>query len=185
MDARIAAAFADDARSADVSILLAEVEAAASAAEANAEAGRARAVGPAALPRRCEACASRNGGCCLHARSPAPSRNEADGTPRGPEGARSGAAAQRAEAPLGFSPREPASPEEMAQFAEPVLEIARLLAKVDVFDQEIRSYNLRPTRLGHVRPVLSGDASIINILLQRSAIRGAFTALVAREIHKA
>ena len=46
MDARIAAAFADDATSADVSILLAEVEAAASAAEADAEAARARALDP-------------------------------------------------------------------------------------------------------------------------------------------
>ena len=73
----------------------------------------------------------------------------------------------------------------MARFAEPILEIARLLAKVDVFDQEIRSYNLRPTRLGHVRPVLSGDASVVDILLQDGPIRGAFTALVAREIHKA
>ena len=46
MDARIAAAFTDDARSDSVSSLLAEVEAAAGAAEAEDEAARAQALDP-------------------------------------------------------------------------------------------------------------------------------------------
>jgi hypothetical protein len=179
MDARIAAAFADDAGSDSVSGLLAEVEAAASAAEAEAEAARARALDP-LLSRDDVKLARREMEDAAFTRD----RLHQAGTKL----------AERVEALKALEAERHARAEhqrilaertrlaeEMGRFAEPILEIARLLAKVDLFDQEIRSYNLRPTRLGHVRAVLSGDASVVEILLQEGPIRGAFTDLVARQ----
>ena len=179
MDARIAAAFADDARSADVSILLAEVEAAANAAEADAEAARARALDPlsssdgvAVARREMEDAAFKRD----RLKVAAAKLSERVEALRALEAERHA----RAEHQRILAKRTRLA-EEAARFAEPILEIAKFLAKADVFDQEIRSYNQRPTRLGHVRPVLAGDATVVESLLQDGPIRGAFTALIARQ----
>jgi hypothetical protein len=183
MDAHIAAAFADDATSANVARLLSEVETAANAADAAAEEARVRALDP-----------------LLSSDGVAVARREMDDAAFKRDRLKVAAAklAERVEALKALEAERHARAEhqrilaertrlaeEMGRFAEPILEIARLLAKIDLFDQEIRSYNLRPTRLGYVRPVLSGDASVVEILLQDGPIRGAFTDLVARQSPKA
>jgi hypothetical protein len=183
LDERIAAAFANDAKSADVSILLAEVETAASAAKADAEAARARALDPllsrddVKLARREmeDAAFTRDrlhqAGTKLAERVEALKALEAERH-------------ARAEHKRVLTDRNRLA-EEAARFAEPILEIAKFLAKADVLDREIRAYNQRPTRLGHVPPVLVGDASVVETLLQEGPIRVAFTDLVARQYPKA
>ena len=69
--------------------------------------------------------------------------------------------------------------------AEPIPAIARLLTKIERFDHEIRCYNLRPTRLSNIPPVISGrGSSIMKNVSSDGPVRGVFVDLVAREIHK-
>ena len=69
--------------------------------------------------------------------------------------------------------------------AEPIPAIARLLTKIERFDHEIRCYNLSPTRLSNIPPVISGrGSSVVEILFQDGPVRGVFVDLVARESHK-
>ena len=184
MDSRIAAAFADDARSADVSILLAEVESAAGAAEADAEAARARALDPlsssdgvAVARREMEDAAFKRdrlkvAAAKLSERVEALKALEADRH-------------ARAEHTRILTERARLA-EEMERSAEPIPAIARLLAKIERFDHEIRCYNLSPTRLSNIPPVISGrGSSVVEILFQDGPVRGVFVDLVAREIHKA
>ena len=183
MEVRLAAAFTDVATSGDVARLLVEVEAAAGAAETAAETARVRALDP-----------------LLSSDGVAVARREMDDAAFKRDRLKVAAAklAERVEVLKALEAERHARAEhkrvlternrlaeEAARFAEPILEIAKFLAKADVFDREIRAYNQRPTRLGHVLPVLSGDASVVDILLQEGPIRGAFTDLVARQYTKA
>ena len=184
LDTRVAAAFAEDAKSADVARLLTEVEAAANAAEADAEAARARALDPlsssgsVAVARREMEDAAFNrdrlkvAAAKLSERVAALQAVEADRRARA-EHARILAERSRLA-------------EEIERAAEPIPAIARLLTKIERFDHEIRCYSLSPTRLSNIPPVISGrGSSVVEILFQDGPVRGVFVDLVAREIHKA
>lgn len=176
MDARIAAAFADDARSDDVSRLLAEVEAAAVAGEADAEAARARALDP-----------------LLSSNGAALARREMDDDffkrDRLQEAARR--LSERVEAVRALEAERHARAEhervsvernrlaeEMQRMAEPIAEIARLVSEIERFDREIGRLNATSTaRLGYVRPVLSGASPVVEGLFRDGVVWDAFIAV--------
>jgi hypothetical protein len=162
MDARIAVAFADDARSDSVSGLLAEVEAAASAAEADSEAARARALDPlvssdgAVVARRemDDAAFKRD-----RLREAARKLSERVAAVRALEADRHAHAEH--ERVLTEKNRLVG---EMERMSEPVAQISRLVSEIDLFDREIKSFNLTPKRIGYIRPILSGGSSFLEIL---------------------
>jgi hypothetical protein len=171
LEVRIAGAFAEDATSDDVARLLAEVETAANAADDAAEEARVRALDP-----------------LLSSDGVAVARREMDDAAFKRDRLKVAAAklSERVAALKAFEAERHARAEhervlaernrlakEMEHMAEPILEIARLVVKIDLFDHEIRCYNLRPTRLGYIRPVVSGGSSL-EILFQAGPVRTAF-----------
>ena len=79
-----------------------------------------------------------------------------------------------AQSMLGFSPRGPTRRRDGSlRRAHPG--DRQLLAKIDGFDQEIRGYNLRPTRLGNIPPVISGRGHPSSKSYFRTAQSGALS----------
>ena len=157
LDARIVAAFAEDAKSADVSRLLPEVEAAANAADAAAGEARARALDPllsgdeVKLARREmeDAAFTRDrlheAGTKLAERVDALKALEAD--------RRLQAEHER------ISAERDRLAEEMARMAEPIAQIAHIVSRIAICDREIGRLNATSTaKFGYIRPVLSGAA---------------------------
>jgi hypothetical protein len=174
LDARIAAAFAEDAKSVDVSRLLSEVEAAAKGAEAAAEDARERALDPlvddaivargamddAAFKRdRLIEAAKR-----LGKRVDELKALEAD--------RRMWAEHERVQ-----SERDRLA-EAMERLADPIAQVAHLVRQIEACDREIGRLNATSTsRFGYIRPVLSGAAPAITALFQDAVVWDAFTAV--------
>jgi hypothetical protein len=155
LDARIVAAFGEGAKSVDVSRLLAEVEAAANAADAAAGEARARALDPllsrdeVKLARREmeDAAFTRDrlheAGTKLAKRVEALKALEAD--------RRLQAEHER------ISAERDRLAEEMERMADPIVQIAHTVSRIAICDREIGRFNATSTlRFGYVRPVLSG-----------------------------
>jgi len=155
LDARIVAAFGEGAKSVDVSRLLAEVEAAANAADAAAGEARARALDPllsrdeVKLARREmeDAAFTRDrlheAGTKLAKRVEALKALEAD--------RRLQAEHER------ISAERDRLAEEMERMADPIMQIAHTVSRIAICDREIGRFNATSTlRFGYVRPVLSG-----------------------------
>lgn len=162
LDERIAAAFADDARSADVGVLLGEVEFAASAAEAAAEGARARALDPLVA----------SDGAVVARREMDDAAFKRD---RMTEAARK--LSERVAALVAMESARHAHAEhdrvlteknrlvgEMERVSETVAQISRLVAEIDLFDRQVKSFNLTPKRVGYIRPILSSGNSFLEML---------------------
>jgi hypothetical protein len=175
LDAQIAAAFAGDAKSVDVSRLLPEVEAAAKAADAAAGEARSRALDP-LLSRDDVKDARREredaafvgdrlheAGKKLVARIEALKSVEADG--------RMWAEQQRVEA------ERDKLAEEMENMADPIMQIAHLVPQIEACDGETGRLNATSTsRFGYVRPVLSGAAPAVAVLFGDAIVWDTFIA---------
>jgi DNA repair exonuclease SbcCD ATPase subunit len=176
LDARIAAAFTEAATSDEVGRLLAEVEAAANAADAVAKEARTRALDP--LLSRDDV----NG-----------ARREMDDASftwdRLTEAARrlgervaelrafEKASAQRAEHERVSAERDRLAAE-LDRMATPISEIAGLVTQIDACDRSIRNLNATTgLALGHIRPVLAGAAPVIGTLLADGVTRDSFIAV--------
>jgi hypothetical protein len=148
LDARIAAAFAEDAKSVDVSRLLPEVEEAATAADAAAGEARARALDPLLSPdevrlarREMEDAAFTRDRLC-EARNKLVERIEAL---KALESDR----AQRAEHERVSAERNRFA-EEIESMAEPIVRIAHLVSKIEACDREVGRINATSAaRLGY------------------------------------
>ncbi len=176
LDARIAAAFAEDATSGDAASLLAEVKEAASAAELAAEAARKHALDPllsggdlkvarrgmedtSFLRDRLTEAASRLGERVAELKA-----LEADG--------RMWAEHERVEA------ERDKLAEEMESMAGPIAQIAHTVSKIAVCDREIGRLNATSaSRFGYIRPVLSGAAPAIATLFRDCLVSDAFVAV--------
>ena len=176
LDARIVAAFAEDAKSVDVSRLLPEVEAAANAADAAAGEARARALDPllsrdeVKLARREmeDAAFTRDrlheAGTKLAERVEALKALEADRR-------------LQAEHERVLAERDRLA-EEMERMADPIAQIAHTVSRIAICDREIGRLNATSTaRFGYIRPVLSGAAPAITALFQEGVVWDAFIAV--------
>ena len=173
LDARIVAAFAEDAKSVDVSRLLPEVEAAANAAAGEA---RARALDP-LLSRdevklaRCEmedAAFTRDrlheAGTKLVKRVEALKTLEADRR-------------RRAEHERILAERDRLA-EEMERTVDQIAQIAHTVSRIAICDREIGRFNATSAaKFGHIRPVLSGAAPAVTALFQEGVVWDAFIAV--------
>jgi hypothetical protein len=176
LEARIAAAFAKDAKSVDVSRLLPEVEAAANAADAAAGEARARALDPllyrddvkVARREMEDAAFTRDrlhqAGAKLADRVEALKALEADRL-------------LRAEHERVSAERDSLA-EEMERMAEPIAQIAHTASKIAICDREIGRLNATSTsRCGYIRPVLSGAAPAVVALFLEGVVWDTFIAV--------
>jgi hypothetical protein len=178
LDAQIVAAFAEDAKSVDVSRLLSEVEAAANAADAAAGEARARALDP--LLSRDEVTLARRemedaaftrdrlheAGTKLAERVDGLKALEAD--------RRLQAEHERVSAERGRLA------EEMERMADQIAQIAHTVSRIAICDREIGRLNATSTaRFGYIRPVLSGAAPAITALFQEGVVWDAFFEVAA------
>jgi hypothetical protein len=176
LDVRIVAAFAEDAKSVDVSRLLPEVEAAANAADTAAGEARARALDPllsrdeVKLARREmeDAAFTRDrlheAGTKLAERVEALKAVEAD--------RRLQAEHER------LSAERDRLAEEMEGAADQIARIAHTVSRIALCDREIGRFNATSTlRFGYIRPVLSGAAPAVAALFQEGMVWDAFIAV--------
>ena len=181
LDARIVAAFAEDAKSVDVSRLLPEVEAAANAADAAAGEARSRALDPllsrdeVKLARREmeDAAFTRDrlheAGTKLAERVEALKAVEAD--------RRLQAEHER------LSAERDRLAEEMEGAADQIARIAHTVSRIAICDREIGRLNATSTlRCGYIRPVLSGAAPAITALFQEGVVWDAFIAVAGQPV---
>jgi hypothetical protein len=171
LDARIAAAFAGDARSDDVRRVLADVEAAAKEAEAEAEEARARALDPLVedviVARRAMDDAAFQRDRLIEAVKRLGVRID---ELKALEKAR----AQRAEHDRVLAERNRLA-EEMERMAEPIVLIAQFVRQIALCDREVGRVNA--LGLGHIPMVLSGAAPVITTLFQDAVVWDAFIAV--------
>jgi hypothetical protein len=176
LDGRIAAAFADDAKSGDVARLLAEVKTVTSAAEAAADTARKHALDPLLsgddlkLARRemLDAAFKRDrlqeASTKLTERVEALKALEAD--------RRMWAEHERV-----LDERDRLA-EEMERMADPVAQIAHLVRQIEACDREIGRLNATSAeKFGHIPIVLSGAAPAISALFQDAVVWDAFIAV--------
>jgi hypothetical protein len=168
LDARIASAFAEDAKSDDVSSVLNDVETAAIAAGAAAEGARSAALNPLtqdviAARRTMDAAAFRRDRLAEAARQLA----QRVGALRAREADRS----RRAELERVLAERNRLA-EEMERMRESIIEVARLISRIDALDREARSLNF-----SQVRPVLAGAPPEIATLFGEVFVLDAFLAV--------
>jgi hypothetical protein len=168
LEARIASAFPEDAKSDEVRSLLAEVEAAAKVAEAAAAAARSRALNPLAKDviaarRAMDDAAFKRDRLAEAARRLA----QCVGELRALEANRR----RRAELERVSAERNRLA-EEMARMDEPIVQIAHLVSKIEACDREIRNLNV-----SGVRPVLEGASPVIATLLREVFVSDAFHAV--------
>jgi hypothetical protein len=176
LDARVAAAFEEGATSNDVSLLLEEVEAAATAADAAAGEVRARALDPLLSPdevklarRDMEDAAFTRDRLC-EARNKLVERIEVLKALEVDRRA-------RVEHERVLAERDRLA-EEMGYMAEPIVRIAHLASKIEACDREAGRINATSTaRLGYIRPVLSGAAPAVAILFGDAVVWDAFIAV--------
>jgi hypothetical protein len=175
LDARIGAVFAEDATSGDAARLLAEVKEATSAAELAAQTARGHALDPllsgddlklarremedtSFLRDRLTEAASRLGERVAQLKA-----LEAD--------RRMSAEHERV-----LAERDRLAGE-MERMAEPIMQIARLVSQIAVCDREIGRHNATSkSRFGYIRPVLSGAAPAIVVMLGDAIVWDTFTA---------
>jgi hypothetical protein len=177
LDARITAAFAENAKSDDVQRVLADVEAAAKAAEAAAEHATERALDPlvddvivargamldAAFKRdRLIEAAKRLGKRVDELRALEKDR------------------AQRAEHDRVLAERNLLA-EEIGHMVKPIVRIAHLVRQIDLCDHEVGRVNAISIGLGHIPLVLSGAAPAIAALFQDAVVWDAFIAVAGLE----
>ena len=176
LDARIAAAFSEDVKSAEVARLLAEVKEAASAAELTAETARKHALDPVLsgddlklarremddasfLRDRLTEAASRLGERVAELKA-----LEADRR-------------MQAEHERVLDERDRLA-EEMEHMAHPIAQIAHLVRQIEACDREIGRLNaISAAKFGHVRIVGSGAAPAITTLFQDALVRDTFIAV--------
>jgi hypothetical protein len=173
---RIASAIAQDAKSGDVAQLLAEVEAAASAAEVAADATRKQALDP-LLSGEALKLARREMDDALfrrdRLREAATKLAQRVDELKALEKAR----AERAEHEQVLAERNRLA-EEMERMAEPILRIARLVSKIEACDREIGRLNATSALgLGYIPLVLSGAALAIKALFQDAVVWDSFIAV--------
>jgi hypothetical protein len=173
LDARIAASFAENAKSDDVQRVLADVEAAAKAAEAAAEHATERALDPlvddviVARGAMLEAAFKRDR--LIEAAKRLGVRvDELKALER--------ERAQRAEHERVSAERNRLA-EEMGRMAEAVVRIAHLVRQIEACDREIGRVNATSVGLGYIRPVLSGAAPAVAILFGDAVVWDAFIAV--------
>ena len=171
LEARIASAFAEDAKSDDVGRVLADVEAAAIAAGAAAEGARSAALNPLtqdviAARRTMDAAAFRRDRMTEAARQLA----QRVGALRAREADRR----RRAELERVLAERNRLA-EEMARMREPIIEVARLISRIDALDREAKSLNF-----SQVRPVLASAPPEIAMVFNELFVMDAFLALARR-----
>ena len=71
--------------------------------------------------------------------------------------------------------------EEMERMSEPIAQIARLVSEIDQFDGEIGRLNATSTaRLRYIRPFLSGASRVVEALFQDGVVWDAFIAVAGR-----
>jgi hypothetical protein len=178
LDARIAAAFAENAKSDDVQRVLADVEAAAKAAEAAAEHATERALDPlvddvivargamldAAFKRdRLIEAAKRLGKRVDELKALEKTR------------------AQRAEHERVSVERNRLA-DEMERMAGPIVQLAHLVRQIDLCDREVGRVNATSAlALGYIPIVLSGAAPTITALFQDAVVWDAFIAVARRK----
>ena len=173
LDARIAVAFSDDAKSGDAARLLAEIKEATSAAELAAETARKHALDPLlsgddlkfARREMDDAAFKRDrlqeAGTRLAERVEALKAVEADRR-------------LQAEHERVLAERDRLA-EEMERMAEPIVKIARLVSRDRSVDREIGRLNATSAlKHGHIRLVLSGAAPAITALFQDAVVWDAF-----------
>jgi hypothetical protein len=171
LDARIAAAFADDAKSDDVRRVLVDVEAAAREAEADADDARARALDPlvadVTVARRAMDDAVFKRDRLIEAGKRLAKRVD---ELKALEKAR----AERAEHERVLAERNRLA-EEMERMAEAIMRTAHLVSNIAACDREIGRVNATSTLgLGYVPLVLSGAAPAIKALFQEALVWDAF-----------
>jgi hypothetical protein len=174
LDVRITAAFAENAKSDDVRRLLADVEAAAKAAEAEAEHATERALDPlvddviVARGAMLEAAFKRDR--LIEAAKRLGKRvDELNALER--------ERAQRVEHDRVLADRNGLA-EEMARMVEPIARIAHLVRQIDLCDREIGRVNATSALgLGYIPLVLSGAAPAIKALFQDAVVWDAFVAV--------
>jgi hypothetical protein len=72
--------------------------------------------------------------------------------------------------------------EEMERMEEPIMQIAHLVSQIEAGDREIGRLNATSTsRLGYIRPVLSDAAPAITALLGDAVVRDSFIAVAGLE----
>jgi hypothetical protein len=174
LDARIAAVFADDAKSDDVRRVLVDVEAAVKEAEAAAEDARTRAldplVGDVIAARRAMDDAAFKRDRLAEAGKRLGARVE---ELKALEKART----ERAEHEHVLAERNRLA-EEMERMAEAIMRTAHLVSKIAACDREIGRVNATSTLgLGYVPLVLSGAAPAIKALFQEALVWDAFIAV--------
>jgi hypothetical protein len=174
LDARIAAAFAEDAQSDDVQRLLVAVGAAAKEAEAAAEEARASALDPLVSDlmvarRSMDDSAFRRDRLVEAAKRLAVRVDELKALEQD--------RAQRAEHDRILAERNRLA-KEMERMAEPMVQIAHLVRKIDLCDREIGRLNaMSALRHGHIPFVLSGAAPATVALFQDAVVWDAFVAV--------
>jgi hypothetical protein len=180
LDARIAAAFSEDAKSAEVARLLAEVKEAASAAELAAETARKHALDPVLsgddlkLARREMDDAAfktdrlQEASAKLAERVEALKALEADRR-------------MQAEHERVLAERDRLA-EEMARMADPIVQIAHLVRHIEACDREIGRLNATSAaKFGHIRIVLSEAAPANTTLFQDALVWDTFIAVAGRQ----
>ena len=173
LDARIAAAFAEDAKSVDVRRVLADVEAAAKGAEAAAEDARECALDPlvddAIVARGAMDDAAFKRDRLIEAAKRLGKRVD---ELKALEKARG----QRAVHERVLAERDQLA-REMECMAGPITQVAHIVAKIDACDREIRCVNSEGSHLGYIRPVLAGAAPVIATLFGDGIVWDAFGAV--------
>jgi hypothetical protein len=171
LDARIAAAFADDAKSDDVRRVLADVEAAANVAEAAAQDARARALDPLVADvivarRAMDDAAFKRDRLIEAAKRLAKRVDELKALEK--------ARRQGAEHKRVCDERERLAAE-LKCMVEPILQIAQLVAEAGACDRWARQVNAASAQaLGYVRPVLADVPPAIATLFSDVAVFDAF-----------
>jgi hypothetical protein len=174
LDARIAAAFAGDARSDDVRRLLADVETAAKAAEAAAEEARVRALDPLVedvigARRAMDDAAFKRDRLIEAVKRLGVRIDELKALEK--------ERAQRAEHERVSAERNRLA-EEIERMSEPMVQIAHLVRQIDLCDREIGRVNATSALgFGYICPVLSGSAPVIAALFREALVWDAFIAV--------
>jgi hypothetical protein len=176
LDARIAAAFAGDATSIDVSRLLPEVAAAAKAADAATAEARARALDPLLSGDDLKlARAEMEGATFARDRLHEAAKKLVERI----EGLKSLEADRRLQAEHErVSTERNRLAEEMNCMVKPILQIAHLVGEIEAVDREIGRLNATSAlRHGHIAPVLIGSAQAVQVLFADALVRDGFAAV--------
>ena len=171
------AAFTEAATADDVGRLLAEVETAASAADAVAKEARTRALDP-LLPRDAVTVSRREMDDSEFTRDGLTEAARRLGERVAELKALERASAQRAEHERVSGERDRLAAE-MARMAKPIAEIAGLVAQIDACDRQVRNLNVTSglALFGHIRPVMAGTAPVIATLLGDGVVWDEFLAV--------